>query len=60
MKSILAWDPFSHMAFRFNEASTGSIAAFAEDYRVVPTRRRLSSDVGDGDEAERCGGHGSG
>jgi Polyketide cyclase / dehydrase and lipid transport len=23
------------MAFRFNEASTGSIAAFAEDYRVV-------------------------
>ncbi len=31
------WDPYSHMAFRFNEASTGSIAAFAEDYRVVPT-----------------------
>jgi hypothetical protein len=28
---------YSHMAFRFNEASTGSIAAFAEDYRVVPT-----------------------
>jgi hypothetical protein len=25
------------MAFRFNEASSGSIAAFAEDYRVVPT-----------------------
>ena len=25
------------MAFRFNDASTGSIAAFAEDYRVVPT-----------------------
>jgi len=29
--------PFSHMAFRFNEALTGSIAAFAEDYRIVPT-----------------------
>jgi 2-dehydropantoate 2-reductase len=25
------------MVFRFNEASTGSIAASAEDYRVVPT-----------------------
>jgi carbon monoxide dehydrogenase subunit G len=25
------------MAFRFNEASTGSIAAFAEDYRIEPT-----------------------
>jgi carbon monoxide dehydrogenase subunit G len=36
-EEFLAWEPFSHMAFRFNEASTGSIAAFAEDYRVVPT-----------------------
>ena len=34
---FLAWEPYSHMAFRFNEASTGSIAAFAEDYRIVPT-----------------------
>jgi hypothetical protein len=25
------------MAFRFNQASTGSIAAFAEDYRIVAT-----------------------
>jgi hypothetical protein len=25
------------MAFRFNQASTRSIAAFTEDYRVVPT-----------------------
>ena len=25
------------MAFRFNEASSGSIAAFAEDYRIKPT-----------------------
>jgi carbon monoxide dehydrogenase subunit G len=36
-EEFLAWEPFSHMAFRFNEASTGSIAAFAEDYRLVPT-----------------------
>jgi carbon monoxide dehydrogenase subunit G len=36
-EEYLAWDPFSHMAFRFNEASTGSIAAFAEDYRIVLT-----------------------
>ncbi len=33
----MAWEPHSHMAFRFNQASTGSIAAFAEDYRIVPT-----------------------
>jgi carbon monoxide dehydrogenase subunit G len=36
-EEFLAWEPHSHMAFRFNQASTGSIAAFAEDYRVVPT-----------------------
>ncbi len=36
-EEFLAWQPYSHMAFRFNEASTGSIAAFAEDYRVVKT-----------------------
>jgi carbon monoxide dehydrogenase subunit G len=36
-EEFLVWEPHSHMAFRFNEASTGSIAAFAEDYRVVPT-----------------------
>jgi hypothetical protein len=34
---FLAWEPYTHMAFRFNEASSASIAAFAEDYRVVPT-----------------------
>ena len=34
---FLAWEPYSHMTFRFNEASTDSIAAFAEDYRIVPT-----------------------
>lgn len=36
-EEFLAWEPFEHMAFRFNEASSGSIAAFAEDYRVVET-----------------------
>jgi carbon monoxide dehydrogenase subunit G len=36
-EEFLAWEPHSHMAFRFNEASTRSIAAFAEDYRVLPT-----------------------
>ncbi|MCV7368755.1 MxaD family protein [Mycolicibacterium duvalii] len=36
-EEFLAWEPFRHMAFRFNEASRGGIAAFAEDYRVVRT-----------------------
>ena len=36
-EEFLAWEPFSHMAFRFNESTTGAITAFAEDYRVVPT-----------------------
>jgi carbon monoxide dehydrogenase subunit G len=36
-EEFLAWEPYSHMAFRFNEASSGAIAAFTEDYRVVQT-----------------------
>ncbi|MCV7213578.1 SRPBCC family protein [Mycolicibacterium canariasense] len=36
-EEFLSWEPYSHMAFRFNQASTNSIAAFAEDYWVVPT-----------------------
>jgi len=36
-EEFLAWEPFTRMAFRFNEATSSSIAAFAEDYRVVPT-----------------------
>jgi carbon monoxide dehydrogenase subunit G len=36
-EEFLAWEPFTHMAFRFNNASTTSIAAFAEDYRVRET-----------------------
>ena len=52
-EEYLAWEPFSHMAFRFNEASSGSIAAFAEDYRMCANARWLSCDMGDGDEAQR-------
>jgi len=36
-EEFLAWEPFTRMAFRFNESSTSSVAAFAEDYHVVPT-----------------------
>jgi carbon monoxide dehydrogenase subunit G len=36
-EEFLAWEPHAHMAFRFNEASTGSIRAFAEDYRIEAT-----------------------
>ncbi|MHA3022235.1 SRPBCC family protein [Mycobacterium sp. BMJ-28] len=36
-EEFLSWEPHSHMAFRFNQASTTAIAAFAEDYWVVPT-----------------------
>ena len=36
-EEYLAWKPYSHMAFRFNEASSASIKGFAEDYRIKPT-----------------------
>ncbi|MDY6997269.1 MAG: SRPBCC family protein [Actinomycetota bacterium] len=36
-EEYLVWQPYTRMAFRFNESSTGSISAFAEDYRVVET-----------------------
>jgi hypothetical protein len=43
-EEFLAWQPFTHMAFRFNECSTRSVAAFAEDYRVevIPGGCRLT------------------
>lgn len=43
-EEYLAWEPFSHMAFRFNECSTKMVAAFAEDYRVeaIPGGCRLT------------------
>lgn len=36
-EEFLAWEPFARMTFRFNRASTNSIAAFAEEYRVAKT-----------------------
>ncbi|MGV0816140.1 SRPBCC family protein [Mycolicibacterium boenickei] len=36
-EEFLAWEPFSHMAFRFNTSTSNAISAFAEDYHVVPT-----------------------
>jgi hypothetical protein len=36
-EEFLVWEPFTHMAFRFNESTTSSITAFAEDYRVRAT-----------------------
>ena len=35
-EEYLAWEPYSHMAFRFNECSTRAVKAFAEDYRIEP------------------------
>ncbi|MBU8831073.1 SRPBCC family protein [Mycolicibacterium goodii] len=36
-EEFLAWEPFTHMAFRFNSTTSNAISAFAEDYRVVET-----------------------
>jgi carbon monoxide dehydrogenase subunit G len=36
-EEFLAWEPFSHMAFRFNQSTSNALSAFAEDYRVAPT-----------------------
>ena len=36
-EEFIAWEPFSHMAFRFNQSTSNAISAFAEDYRVVET-----------------------
>jgi carbon monoxide dehydrogenase subunit G len=36
-EEYIAWEPCSHIAFRFNQSTSNAIAAFAEDYRVVPT-----------------------
>ncbi|BBY21199.1 SRPBCC family protein [Mycobacterium stomatepiae] len=43
-EEFLAWEPFTHMAFRFNQCSTAAVAAFAEDYRVevIPGGCRLT------------------
>lgn len=36
-EEFLAWEPATRMAFRFNESSTRALAAFAENYDIVPT-----------------------
>lgn len=36
-EEFIAWEPYSHMAFRFNQSNSNAISAFAEDYRVVET-----------------------
>jgi carbon monoxide dehydrogenase subunit G len=36
-EEYIAWEPFSHMEFRFNQSNSKAISAFAEDYRVVET-----------------------
>jgi Polyketide cyclase / dehydrase and lipid transport len=43
-EEFIAWEPFTHIAFRFNECSTRSLTALAEDYRVevVPGGCRLT------------------
>ncbi|WP_310785894.1 SRPBCC family protein [Mycobacterium sp. Z3061] len=43
-EEFIAWEPFTHMAFRFNECSTKAVAAFAEEYRVdvIPGGCRLT------------------
>jgi carbon monoxide dehydrogenase subunit G len=43
-EEFLVWEPFTRMAFRFNECSTKAVAAFAEDYlvEVIPGGCRLT------------------
>jgi Polyketide cyclase / dehydrase and lipid transport len=43
-EEFIAWEPFTRMAFRFNECSSRAVAAFAEDYRVevIPGGCRLT------------------
>ena len=43
-EEFIAWEPFTHMAFRFNECSAPVFAALAEDYRVevIPGGCRLT------------------
>jgi carbon monoxide dehydrogenase subunit G len=34
---FVAWEPYSHMAFRLNQSTTKGLAAFVEDYQVQET-----------------------
>ncbi len=55
-EEYLAWDPFSHMAFRFNEAVDAQHRGVRRGLSGCSDGRRLPSDVGHGDEAERRSG----
>ncbi len=35
-EEFLAWEPNSYLAFRFNACSSSVVAAFAEEYRIMP------------------------
>jgi uncharacterized protein YndB with AHSA1/START domain len=43
-EEFLSWEPFTRIAFRFNECSTRAFTALAEDYRVeaIPGGCRLT------------------
>jgi Polyketide cyclase / dehydrase and lipid transport len=43
-EEFIAWEPFTRMAFRFNDCSTRYVGAFAEDYQVqaIPGGCRLT------------------
>jgi hypothetical protein len=34
---FVAWEPYSHMAFRLNQSTSRGLAAFVEDYQVQET-----------------------
>jgi carbon monoxide dehydrogenase subunit G len=36
-EEFLVWEPFTRLAFRFNDCSTRTVAAFAENYDIVAT-----------------------
>ncbi len=40
-EEFLAWEPYTHMAFRFNQCNKKAISAFAEDYRVTDIENGL-------------------
>ena len=58
-EEFLAWEPFSHMAFRFNQSTSNAHLRVRRGLPGGADRRRLPSDLGDGDEAQRPGRHGS-
>ena len=41
-EEFIAWEPYTKLGFRFNEASMDGISAFAERYDLVPVDGRTS------------------